>query len=661
MKQLLIALGSGEPMCSRKNMRMQADIRLKQPRFPGMCPLCNAPLNSAGPDTSPNSVVMCHSCGFSGPFVQRQHQANQRPPQSSPSVWIDPAVSTFLFEGQTGQVDYTQSIIQPRSKHRPKKNHSISSAPGKGPVTPIPPRASAQRSNSGKVRPKYFDAHAQFDQKEDDITRIPTYPQPAVWQYESPDFEIESSLPTLSLIVDASIFPESSHAPRRTERLPYLDELETLPARKMNQVTIDEIDTNPPWLKSQHIDEIDTCPPLVSNGQNARSLVPINQPATMVLAPTFSDLPSMQSGLFDQKRLALAQQITDPSSWTAGGASGSAYARRIAEWPKSKSHKHFFNPIDNLRWWLLHPGRIEFILGVGGTILLLSVTILLLLTTAISLSWFAPVARNGSISTQNSSGNTPSSSSNVVTNGKMTLTLLNTGPLVPGQALRLLGQGFSHNGLIDFTDEKNRPRYKQDSQTNSVKADEHGAFTVTLNDNFWTVGRHRVIVRDVTTGITTGVAVTFDAGPFGKNVTPTSPALPPGLTATATSTNGPGAFPTAVGSTPVPRPTVAVTPPAPTPTRQPSPTPTATPVLTPTATPGAIPTAGTTPTAGSSALNGSNNLVPSFAAASIGESTSHTGILTSWAWLLILGYILAMFMLGIAGVLRKRHNRSKMG
>ena len=658
-------------MCSRKNMRMQADIRLKQPGFPGMCPLCKSPLNSAGPATSPNSVVMCPSCGFSGPFVQRQRhlpsQADQRPPQSSPSVWIDPAVSTFLFEGQSGQVDYTQNILQPRSKHRPKNTHSISSSPGRGPVTPIPPRASAQRSNNvskGKVRLKYVGTHAQFEQQESDISRIPTYPQPAVWQYDSPDFEIESSLPALSLIVDASIFSESSHSPRRTDRLPYLDELDTLPAPKMNQVTIDEIDTSPLRLKSQqlNIDEIDTLPPLVGRGQNARSLIPLNQPATMALAPTFPILPSPQSGSLDQKRLALAQQITDPSSWTAGSASGSRYARRIAERPKTTRRKHFLNPIDNLRWWLLHPGRIEFILWLGGTILLLSVTILLSLATAISLSWFAPVSQNGSIPTLNNLGNTPSRSTTVVTNGKMTLSLLNTGPLVPGQALYLRGQGFSPHGTVVFTDEKNHPMLRQNSQTNSVQADGQGAFSVTLNDTFWTAGQHRVIIRDVTTGNIIGLSVTFSPGPFGKNVTPTSPALPPGLTATATSTNGPGAFPTAAGSTPVSKPTVAATPPAPSPTRQPSPAPTATPVITPTAAPGTTPTVGTTPTAGNSSLRGSNNFIPSGAAASIGESAylPHTGtnLLATWTWLLMLGYILAMFMLGIAGILRKRHHNA---
>jgi hypothetical protein len=658
-------------MCSRKNMRMQADIRLNQPGFPGMCPLCNSSLNSAGPATSPNSIFMCPACGFSGPFVQRQRhlssQADQRPSQNSPSVWIDPAVSAFLFEGQSGQVDYTQSILQPRSKHRPKKPHSISSSPGKGPITPIPPRASAQRSNyvsKGKVRPKYVGTYAQLEQQESDISRIPTYPQPAVWQYESPDFEIESSLPALSLIVDASIYSESAQSPRRTGRLPNLDELDTLPAQKVNQVTIDEIDTSPLRLKSQQldIDEIDTLPPLVGNEQNARSLVPLNQPATMALAPTFPNLPSPQGGSFDQKRLALAQQISDPSSWTAGSASGSRYARRIAERPKSTRRKHFLNPIDNLRWWLLHPGRIEFILWLGGTILLLSVTILLSLATAISLSRFAPLTQNGSIPTLNNSGNSPSSSTTVVTNGKMTLSLLNTGPLVAGQPLYLRGQGFSPNGTIVFTDEKKHPMLKQNSQTSSVQADGYGSFSVTLNDNFRTTGQHSVIVLDVTTGNTLSISITFSPGPFGKNVTPTSPALPPGLTATATSTNGPGAFPTAAGSTPVAKPTVATTPPAPSPTRQPSPTPTATPVITPTTVPGTTPTVGTTPTAGSSSLHGSNNFIPSGAAASIGESAylphSSTNLLASWTWLLMLGYIFAMFMLGIAGILRKRHHKS---
>ena len=602
---------------------------------------------------------MCPSCGFSGPFVQRQHQltsqSDQQPPQGVPSIWIDPAVSTFLLNDQKRQVDYAPGILRPRSRHQPKKPQSISSPPARGPVTPIPPRASAQRSNNVKVRPKYLGSGAQVNQQqENDITRIPTYTPLTMWQYESSDFEIESSLPALSLLVDAPTLSESSYTPRRTDRLPYIDEIDTIPFRQEKQFTIDEINTKPFRLRPQQldVDEIDTLPPLAGSGQNGRSLVSINQPAIMALASP--DLPSTQSSLFEREKFALAQQMTDPSSWTAGSASGSPYAQRIAERSAGTRRRLFPHPMDHLRWWLLHPGRIEFILWLCGTILLLGVTIVLLLATAISLSWVSPGFQSGTISTLNSSS---SSAATVVTNGSMTLSLLNTGPLVPGGALYLRGQEFSPDGNVVFTDENKHPMLREDSQTNSLMTDGQGNFSVVLKEGAWKTGRHHVIALDVVTGRALDFPVTLTAGPFGKNATAT-PSSSPGLTATATSPGGPGAFPTAVGSTPAPKPTVDTTSP-PTPTKQPSPTPTATSGNTPTATPGTAPTTGTTPPASSSSLNGSSNFLLSSAAASIGKSADlpHPGTnpLGSWSWLLMSGYILAMFMLGFAGMIRKKH------
>ena len=626
-----------------------------------------------GPTSSAPSNVTCSSCGYSGPYVQRQRHhtpsVDRQAPssQGGPSVWIDPAVSAFLLDGQDGQVDYTQSILQPRSQ-QPKKPQSISSPPHKGLVTPIPARASAQHPNNVKVRPKYYATHGRPNQQYDrDITRIPTYPQPTMWQYESSDFEVESSLATLSLIIDAPTHPESSFSPKLTDRLPYLDEVDTLSVPKKQTTDIDEVDTDPHRHVSRQveIDEIDTLP---GKGQSNRSLVSINSAPEVALAPASRVLPTARNAVasMDPGRLALASEVTDPSSWTAGNASGSPYARRIAERPEGARRARSLHPIDHLRWWLLHPGRLEFILWLGGTIVLLSVTFSLLLASAISLSWFAPGSRNGSLPLFGGSGNTsPVTSSpaptNTMTNGKLSLSLNNTEPLIPGQPLHLHGQGFSRLGIVVFTDENKQPLFELDSQINSIKADVHGSFFVTLSDTGWISGTHHVVASDVATHTSIDFLVILAAGPFGKSATPTPAAPSAGLTATATTTNGPGAFPTA-GVTPTvqPRPTAVTTQPVPTPTQQPTPTPTATPIVTPTATPGDTPTVGITPTTGAngSFFNGGSNSIGPSAAASIGQSNhlSHvdSNFLSSWSWLLILGYILAMFMLGIAGVLHKR-------
>src|SRR5437588_6581648 len=98
---------------------MQAeDIWLQRTPHPGVCPLCKTPLPTRGtpqPQGS-HSIVTCPSCGFSAPFVPRQHaqsstslavrrqygyarkdngEQSQRS-SARASVWIDPAVSAFL-------------------------------------------------------------------------------------------------------------------------------------------------------------------------------------------------------------------------------------------------------------------------------------------------------------------------------------------------------------------------------------------------------------------------------------------------------------------------------------------------------------------------------------------------------------------------------------
>jgi len=57
-------------------------------------------------------------------------------------------------------------------------------------------------------------------------------------------------------------------------------------------------------------------------------------------------------------------QEVDTISWTASQASGSPYARLISSRERRKRHYIgvSLNPIDRLRWWLLRPGHIEFIL-----------------------------------------------------------------------------------------------------------------------------------------------------------------------------------------------------------------------------------------------------------------------------------------------------------
>jgi hypothetical protein len=249
----------------------------------------------------------------------------------------------------------------------------------------------------------------------------------------------------------------------------------------------------------------------------------------------------------------------------------------------------------------------------------------------------------------------------------LTLILLDTGPLVPGQSIQLQGKGFTPQGAIIFTDEKNNPMLILNTQFNSAEADKQGAFAVTINDAAWTPGHHFVVVRDVATGRVVELPVVLATGPFGKQGSTPLPGTPqPGLTPTPTQNSGFGGIPTPVNFTPVVTPTRPVTN-TPTPTPQPtqSPTPTPQPTQPPTPTPGITPTI--TPSPAASPAQGTplptsspaqGNVGVQLMVANVGSASLHSNsdLGASWLWLLITGYSISMLMLGMAGVLHK-HRR----
>ena len=132
-------------------------------------------------------------------------EVSHNPIRPRASVWIDPLAQ------QNISASYT-SVGTDVS--RPKQGLGEKHIPN--PQTPIPARASAQQAaRPVKVRPRYPHNHTM--PQDSDVTRIPTLPQPTMWQYELPDYEAESSLSSLSLA-----YPESA-----VDRA--LDELDTLP------------------------------------------------------------------------------------------------------------------------------------------------------------------------------------------------------------------------------------------------------------------------------------------------------------------------------------------------------------------------------------------------------------------------------------------------
>src|SRR5204863_5569648 len=106
--------------------------------------------------------------------------------------------------------------------------------------------------------------------------------------------------------------------------------------------------------------------------------------------------------------------------------------------------------IDCVRWWLLRPGHIEFVLWLGGTVLLVAVTCVLLFVTAFSFEWITP-GFIGPASTNTSRTSTvPGQQSTVVTTPELVLIRIDKGPISPGQSIGLHGQGFTPHGHIRF-------------------------------------------------------------------------------------------------------------------------------------------------------------------------------------------------------------------
>ncbi len=323
-------------------------------------------------------------------------------------------------------------------------------------------------------------------------------------------------------------------------------------------------------LTPSSIEELNTVPPPASGqrhvrvpGANKHSLVRQPQPVGMALArpQTPHPLPSRTTSDSAYTRQVAERKVGRPIAW----------ADLPNDLPLTHAQAHFRAPGDRLRWWLLKPGRIEFILWIVGTLLLMTITLSLLFAAAISLAWIVPGQHKAvptvPVRSNSYPGSGPGSSSS------MKLTLIGTNSPVPGVSLSMQGQGFTQLGTIMLTHDQNQP-----CSPNSIKADTLGTFTVMINDASWLPGKHRISATDQTSGH----SVTLTVMLASLTATPTL-----NSTSTPGTTNGTGNQPPPVNVAPSPVPTQQTTP-------SPSPAPSPTAGITP--TPGVTPTVGITPT-----------------------------------------------------------------
>jgi len=368
-----------------------------------------------------------------------------------------------------------------------------------------------------------------------DVTRMPTTPhwqarneeQPPIWQYESPDYEVESSIPSLSLIVS-------------------------------------EIPTH------SSIEEIDTRPALpVQQASPVREETPFYAPNRSVAQ--YINVPF--GGRAEEARDKEAR--AKKTARLQGARALEMYkSPRIPAKRRSRGR----NPLDHVRWWLLYPGRIEFMLWLCGTVLLIGVTCILLLVTAFSFEWIVPGQQSG-MALQNLVNNPVDST-------KPALTVIDPGPFSPGQVIRLHGQGFSSGGRVVFTFDSTALQLSQNVASGlvhqqQVNADDHGEFIASLtlgSGSAWKAGRHRIVAHDIATNHLVFLSVLLV--PYHATLTPVSSTgagnQNGSVQATPIATTPPPAKSTPL---PVVTPTATPTqaPPTPTPTATPSPTATATP------------------------------------------------------------------------------------
>jgi hypothetical protein len=542
-------------LCARKKKEMQTDTWLTDATHPDCCPLCSHPL-AAGSNT-------CTSCGFTA---------------------HEPA-------------------------HSPSPPGHTRAAGQAGPITPIPARASALRSQGAAGRP-LSSQPAPFSSSS---------PQQAGGlRHDSPSYQAVSSLSSLSLIIaETPTAPPrtAAHQKRSSEHPRHIDEIDTVPQRPETQQAPDS--------------------PLMLCREPGRALVPsIAQPPAALLSIDERDTQPEGGSRALQPRVPEQSAVRiDAASWTAGPRSPATQDPRFA----LKRSARRFSPLDRTRWWLLRPGHIEFLLWLAGSILLFSITFLFLLALALSVLLPATQSR----------GNFPSSrpptssgvASAAVTGGRH-LQLAGSAALPPGTGLRLLGQGFHPASQITFWLDGRWPLLDQRGGPAQIQADAAGRFTVNLwlgQGTNWSAGPHQILAREMDNGQQATVSISI-----------ASPALTP------VSTNpGPHDTPAPpVRPTPVP-PTATPVRPTPTPPARPSPTP----GITPTASPAGTNVPGTPSGSPASASRTAVNASPLGNDLHAGDGNSlFTRLLhlNPLVWVIGICYLLALLFLGLAGVLHRR-------
>jgi hypothetical protein len=352
------------------------------------------------------------------------------------------------------------------------------------------------------------DEAAQPVYEQEDVTRTPTVPQQTMWRHESPDYQVESSLSSLSLVsVDDS--PPAV-------RPPSIDELDTLPPARRRQR--DEMLPARPARKNwpQHdyyglvprprdVSELTTNPPPPVPSAKLRD-------EQFVVSSLTEDVIEADTLFSTAIPLREASPVLHPVSGRLPiPINGSRLEKR-------QEFSLALHPLDRVRWWLLYPGRLELLLWVTGTALLVAITCVLLFVTTIGLGIVSIGHSTGALSTASaaqcvgapvSAGVGHCDSSTAMSPAGLKITLQNTTALLTSTPVQLRGDGFSPRGRVTFSYDNNRS-----CSPASVQADGHGTFIVTLTlagQPALRPGHHRVVVYDQARGQSVSLDILFTA------------------------------------------------------------------------------------------------------------------------------------------------------
>lgn len=257
------------------------------------------------------------------------------------------------------------------------------------------PESTASRPKNASLSPQR--AIDELDTVPPILPVPPVTPVPSVEHIEQAIDEIDTILPISPSIDELDTLPLPLKPSRKsgdsTHRQTIVRKTEPL---HENEVDIDEIDTLAPGT-------VTVLPP----ASTLRPAEPTRKSVTIVDSRSLMQATHATQGA----RIGQIGKIGRDVPWTTGVGARSEYAKLIADKARARQGKPLgelvLTPLSEARWWLLYPGRMEFILWISGALILLGVTCTLLFATLASTGFIRMATTDTSTATHVTQKSTP--------------------------------------------------------------------------------------------------------------------------------------------------------------------------------------------------------------------------------------------------------------